>query len=290
MLIALLASSCSLFDKKEQMPSYLIIDSVGINPNYADYGTSNQNVSDVWVYANDQLIGCFELPAKIPILAEGKNRITVLAGIKVNGISATRATYPFYAAANYECNLSPDSAIRLKPIFDFDISSQVTFNEDFESAGVLFEKSIGSDTTVTSTSNLADVYTNTQDLTEVSNYSGVINLNSEKDNFEIETINGYPLPKNGTYIFLEMNYKCTTPVVVGTKAIYSSSVNKNPLIVLNPTTTWKKIYINLTVSVSSEINATSFKIFFAGALRSASTEDKVLIDNVKLIHAKTSKR
>ncbi len=288
-IIVFFTSSCSLFDKKEQAPSYLIIDSVGINPNYAEYGTSSHNISDVWVYANDLLIGCFELPAKIPILAEGNVKITALAGVKVDGISATRATYPFYASAVFNCNLSPEAPVRIKPIFNFDISTQIAFSEDFESAGILFGKAINSDTTITATNNPLDIFVNQQDNSEVNNYSGVINLNNEKDTFEIETINGYVLPKNGTYVFLEMNYKCTTPIIVGTKAIYSSTINRNPKIVLNPTNTWKKVYVNLTVSVSSEINASNFKIFFAGISNSGSTEDKVLLDNIKLIHARTAK-
>lgn len=290
LLSIFLFSGCQLFDKEEQVPTYLYIDSVGVNPNYVDFGTSSHNISDVWVYINDQLVGCYELPARIPILAEGSNKLTFVAGVRVNGMSATRATYPFFAIKNYDVFLRSDSAMYMKPVFDYIQSSQIAFNEDFESAGIIFEKSIGSDTTIEATNAPENVFINTQDPTETSNYSGVINLNSTKDNFEIETINRYSLPKNGTYIFLEMNYKCTTPILVGTKAYYSSSVNINPLIGLNPTNTWKKVYINLTSAISSEINATNFKIYFSGSLRSGATEDKVLFDNIKVIHSISSKR
>ncbi len=283
-------TGCQLFDKEEQAPSYLYVESVGINSNYVDFGSSSHNISDIWVYINDQLVGCYELPARIPILAEGSNKLSFIAGVRVNGMSATRATYPFYAIKSYDLFLRSDSAIHIKPVFDFIQSSEIAFNEDFESAGIIFEKSIGSDTTIEVANAPENLYVNTQDPTEISNYSGVINLNTIKDNFEIENIVGYNLPKNGTYVFLEMNYKCTTPVMVGTKAYYSSTVNINPLIGLNPTSTWKKVYINLTSAVSSEINALNFKIYFSGSLRSGATEDKILFDNIKVIHSKTSKR
>lgn len=283
-------SGCKLFDKEEQIPSYLLVQSATVAPNYADYGSSSNKISDVWVYANDELIGCFELPARIPILAEGSTKITLLAGIKVNGISATRASYPFYASKSYQCDLSTDSATTINPIFDFDVSSVITFNEDFESAGIIFQKvDLYSDTTIEATNNISDVFRNDQDPTEISNYSGVINLDSENDTCQIETISGYALPKNGTYTFLEFNYKCSTPVEVGIKAYTSSTMTRHQMIVLNSTDTWKKMYVNLTARVSGEINALNFKIYFACILRSGATQDKVLLDNIKLIHANTAK-
>ncbi len=286
----LFVSGCQLFDKEEQVPSYVFVDSASLTPNYPDYGTSSQNITDVWVYANDVSVGCFELPAHIPILAKGSTKLTFSPGIKVNGMAATRATYPFYSNVSYQCNLSPDSAIRINPVFSFSSSSVVTFNEDFESAGIIFQKTAGSDTAIEATNRPGEVFLNTQDPTEVSNYSGVINLDAVQDTFEIENISAYSLPVNGTYTFLEFNYKTTTPVVVGLKSYYSSKTVIEPLIVLNPTTAWKKIYVNYTTAVSGNYNATNFRIYFSGVLRTGATSDKVLFDNIKLIHASTSKK
>jgi len=290
--LAIFTSGCQIFDKDEQVPSYVIVDSVALTPNYPDFGTSSHNISDVWVYANDVSIGCFELPARIPILAEGSTKLTFSAGIKVNGMAATRATYPFYATKTYQMTLTPgmENAVKIKPVFDFDPSAVITYNEDFESAGIIFQKGTGSDTTIEATHNPADVFVNTLDPTEISNYSGVINLDAVQDTFEIENINAYVLPKNGTYTFLEFNYKCTTPVIVGLKSYYSTKTVVDPLIVLNPTDTWKKIYVNYTVRVSANYNATNFRIYFAGVLRSNATSDKVLLDNIKLVHASASKK
>lgn len=282
-------SGCKLFDKEEQEPSYVIIDTVGVNPNYAECGSSSHQISDVWVYVDDKLLGCFELPARVPVLEVGSHKVTFLAGVKVNGIGATRATYPFYAAANYQLVLSPDSALHIKPMFDFDRSMVLVMNEDFESAGVSFQKVDLSDTTIKASNSLSDLYVNTQDPTEVSTYSGAISLDTTRSDFEIETISAYSLPKNGTYIFLEFNYKCTTPVVVGSKAYYSGSMVKSPLVVLNPTSTWRKMYVNLTVAVSRETTALNYRIYFAGGLRSGATEDRVVLDNIKLVRAKVAK-
>jgi hypothetical protein len=294
--LAIFNSGCQLFDKDEQIPSYVIVDSVVLTPNYPDFGTSSHNISDVWVYANDASIGCFELPARIPILAEGSTKLTFSAGIKVNGMAATRATYPFYSTKTYQITLTPgmENAVRIKPVFDFHPSSVVTYNEDFESAGIIFEKTSSSDTTIMATHNPGEVFVNTMDPTEISNYSGVIDLTTEKSSFQIQNINAYTLPKNGTYAFLELNYNCTTPFHIGIlpyPAPIGSSAASD-LVGVNPTDgKWKKIYVNLTTAISGASSGyTTFKVFFTGSLTSGHTSDKILLDNIKLIHAATAKK
>jgi hypothetical protein len=59
-------------------------------------GSNSQNISDVWFYVNDSLQGVYELPASFPVLKTGINNVRLKAGIKVNGISSTRVTYPFF--------------------------------------------------------------------------------------------------------------------------------------------------------------------------------------------------
>ena len=290
-LLVFLLGSCQLFDKDEQKPSYITVDSVSISPNYPDYGTTSQQISDVWVYANDNSIGCFELPARIPILAVGNTKLTFIAGVKVNGISATRITYPFYSDTICYANLSPDYTLHFKPVFKFDPSSVITFNEDFESAGIIFE---AADTTsnyapIDATNQLSDVFVNTQDHSEVSNWSGVINLDTAKNVTKIQTVSAYTLPKNGTYTFLEFNYKCSTYLTVGLAAYTSSTITNNDIVVYKPSCTWKKAYVNLTNTVSGATNALNYRVYFYAGLRLGATSDVVFLDNIKLIHAKASK-
>ena len=38
-------------------------------------------------------LGAFELPSTIPILADGEHNFSIYAGVKANGISATRIRY-----------------------------------------------------------------------------------------------------------------------------------------------------------------------------------------------------
>ena len=59
----------------------------------------------------------------------------------------------------------------------------------------------------------------------------------------------------------------------------------HPLIILNETNTWKKVYINLSPVVSREYDADSFFFFFRMELPEGMSEAKAFIDNIKLIHA-----
>lgn len=77
------------------MPSYLYIEKIGLNTQY-EQGTASHKITDAWVYVDETLIGAFELPATIPILTEGLKKITIRPGIKLNGISNTRAIYPYF--------------------------------------------------------------------------------------------------------------------------------------------------------------------------------------------------
>jgi hypothetical protein len=290
-LLAFLLGSCQLFDKDEQKPSYITVDSVSIAPDYANFGTNSHQISDVWVYANDVTIGCFELPAKIPILATGNTKLSFEAGIKVNGISATRTTYPFYSDTICYANLSPDYNLHFKPVFKFYPTAIISFNEDFESAGIIFESADTSSkyAPINATNQLSNVFVNTQNYTEVSNWSGVINLDTAKNITKIRTVSAYSLPKNGTFTFLEFNYKCSTYLTVGLAAYTSSTITNNDIVVYKPTCTWKKAYVNLTTTVSGATNALNYRVYFYGGLRSGATSDIILLDNIKLIHAPSSK-
>lgn len=87
---------CSKSKIEADIPAYLSIDSVFVNTNYQTQGSASHKITDIWVYLNDDFIGAFELPVKIPILKQGNHKITIKAGIKVNGIANTRTAYPFY--------------------------------------------------------------------------------------------------------------------------------------------------------------------------------------------------
>src|SRR5687768_8122345 len=106
-----LLSSC----KDQAIPAYLTIPSISVNARSYE-GSSSSNIADVWVYQNSNLQGEYEMPVEFPILAEGNTELLVFAGIKLNGISSTRAIYPFYDPDTINVTLIPTQADTVYPV------------------------------------------------------------------------------------------------------------------------------------------------------------------------------
>src|SRR5690606_1839939 len=95
LLCAVLAlASCSVLDNKEEgVPTYIRIDDIGFETTEGQ-GTDDHKITHAWVYANDQFVGAYEVPALVPVLNQGNTEIKVSGGIEYNGISAYPGVYP----------------------------------------------------------------------------------------------------------------------------------------------------------------------------------------------------
>lgn len=267
--------SCQVLDKKETVPSYLKINSVSLVTTITE-GSNSQNISDLWAYIDDSPIGAFELPAKFPVLYTGEHRIVLKAGIKLNGIAATRSVYPLYDSYIINTNLSSGGIVTINPQFKYYPNLKFEFIEGFEDAGIIFEESASSTrhlTIMPSTTPLNDMQYASVDLDEAHKY------------FETATINSYDLPKDGTPIFLELNYKCTSEFIVGIYINYTGgSVTQKNILHINSTNDWKKIYVNLTNVIKDETNAKNFKVFISALKPDDVATSTICLDNIKLIH------
>lgn len=274
-------SSCEDFDGDQTIPAYIQVDKFILdkNSNLAEGSLSNK-ITDVWVYVDDELIGAFELPAKFPVLKKGKHKITLAPGIKMNGMSGTRVVYPFYKKIEItDSNLVEGNILHLDSSLTHTAYSEnvkFSWKEDFEDGGVSIQRRTGSDTNLVATSLIANVFEGFS--------SGLIYLNANQNFYEVETINKFVLPKNGSPVFLEMNYKTNNPVRIGLLAYYSSKIVQTATVVLNPTSEWKKIYINFTPDISDSYSALDYKIFFGEYKSSTNTTASILFDNIKLVH------
>lgn len=273
--------SCEDFDGDQTIPAYIQLDKFTLtkNSNLAE-GSLSHKITDVWVYVDDQLIGAFELPARFPVLKKGKHKITLAPGIKMNGMSGTRVVYPFYKRIEITDSILVEGKIlhldSTVTVTSYSDNAKFAWKEDFEDGGVSLQKRTGSDTSIYATSVSGNVFEGFS--------SGLIYLNETQDFYEIETINKFVLPKNASPVFLEMNYKTNNPIRIGLLAYYSSKIVQTPTIVLNPTTEWKKIYINFTPDISDSYSALDYKVFFGEYKNSTNTTATILFDNIKLVH------
>jgi hypothetical protein len=271
---SLLISSCSKDKYEAQVPTYITIDSFSFTTDLLSEGSASANITDAWVYVNNDLVGVFELPASFPVLKEGNVELKVYAGIKDNGIAGSRARYLFYAPHIEQVTLVKGETIEISPSVTYESGLNFAWMENFENASLSFLYTAGSDTII-----------NKQSTTvKEGNFSGQIYLESSMDFFEATSIAYSNLPQNGGPVYLEMDFKTNQPLLIG---VYVDA-NQYNVVTLNIASDWKKIYINLTDIVNEVQNVGAHKVFLGIKETSSNpfltNNPEIYIDNIKLIH------
>ena len=273
-LSAILFYSCEKEQINEGIPSYISIPSFKVTTEVNE-GSSSHLITDAWVYFNNDLQGIYPIPCTFPVLLQGKQNISIKAGIKNNGIAATRVKYPFYDYFKDTINLIQDSVIIIEPSVKYTDNTNFLI-EDFENIGTIFESTLNSDTSYFLISDTSIAL----EETSLGAY-----LSSTQHAFEIATIEIDSLPKTGTPVYVELNYKCNTAFSIGVFANYPQTVTTTTPITINPKNEWNKIYIDLTSTIVSTQDAISHKIFISMTRDITSGEiAELYIDNFKLIY------
>ena len=255
-------------EKNEKIPSYIKVNDVNLNYNQ-NFGSITENITDVWVYIEDNLQGVYEIPVEFPVLEEGIKNIRVKAGIKANGIASTRIQYPFYSSFLDTINLVKDETIEIFPTFSYNDAFNAII-EDFENSGTTVDSTISSEIDFTI-------------VNEDENKYAFAEIVSPLINFEIAT-QDLTLPQQGAPVYLELDYKSSTEFLVGMYINYPQDVVKSELVWVTSKQDWNKIYINLTQTVSESIGAQSFKVFINMRRNDPSSNEEISLDNIKVLY------
>ena len=279
-----LFNSCDKFEGDQTSPSYIRIDSIGFGSEYDTEGTGKQDILDVWVYVNDQTIGAFEMPVEIPVLQQGSCRVEIWPGIKLNGISATRAPYPFFEPiVHEEIELVPDHLVSLGGTSAYRENTDFLWMEDFEDHILVLIPAPQSDTGIYRT---APGHPGAF-IDENSAYSGVVTLTGENDYMLLQTDDGEGggfLLKGGDYAFMEMHFRSDETVIIGMFIRQASGeIETRPFIGLNPTREWKKIYVNFTPVIADNPGATDFKVYLESRKTDEAPQVAIMFDNLKFL-------
>lgn len=281
--LGLTLPSCNKFDGDQTVPAYLRVEAFSFSTDYVTQGSNTHNITDAWVYVNDQLIGVYELPATFPVLSSGIQDLEIRPGIKLNGIGATRAPYPFYKPFNIKnFNFLPDSISTVTPTTTYYDNLVFAWMEDFEGSGTSIETTSVSDTSITKTSpaNHPDAW-----LSPYSSFSGVVHLDSANSTFQLASFFSYELPGLGKPVLLELDYKCNREFGVGLIINLPYSIMYMPLVIVNKSEDWNKIYVNLGPVVSEHPTALNFKIYFESD-NGINQQSDYYFDNIKVIYRK----
>jgi hypothetical protein len=270
-----LLSSCNIINPAEPVPGYVKVEKFTITP-VPSLGTDSNKITDVFAYTDTKFQGSYELPAQFPVIETGTREMIFFAGIIVNGISNTRADYPFYDSYKQTVNLEPGKIITINPVIKYSENVVASWLESFQGAGVSLLKFSGTDIEITKLP--------PADVNNYEGISGVVYLKDAQTHFKISTDTSYNLPKANSAVFLEMNYKCNNTFAIGMIAVTGTATYEIPVISINKKENWNKIYIELGSIVKAYVDANYFKIYFEAYKEDGVANAEFYFDNFKLLH------
>lgn len=252
-------------------------------------GVLTHNIKDVWLYVDNSLVGVFEVPFKVPVIAEGSNiEIRMIAGIHNNGISATKVKYPFFEPYVVSLDLVQNETYHIDPVTMY-ASATEFWIENFETpTNLAFVDGNASLTTMVASNDPTILNASINE-----NYFGRVSLTSADNIYvgssDVFGLTGIPigLPK-AVDCYLEIDYHNTADLTTGLLALSNIDGLNNPLVRLNKQfeseVQWKKIYIDLREVVSGSTSATYFEFTLNSILPEGVNSAEINIDNVKAVH------
>lgn len=281
-LLGLLLNGCV---RNNPQPIWLEINEWTIESN-PDLAINNEepeylshNFTDVWVYVDNKIIGCFEVPCKIPVLISGDAKnIQLYPAIRNNGISATKKIYPFMDPVDTTMNLVSGQTYTFNPKTRYNSATNFWI-EDFESSNIKLDEDPLSAASMSYASNSAIALSGTY---------GHVSLNATDPIWIGVTTEALALPK-GSEVYLEVSYRNSTGILTGVKALnQDGSTKDNPNVSMNAqdagSMQWKKIYIQLSEVISYSTNAVLFKQYLTAQLPENQSTADVYIDNIHIVY------
>lgn len=275
-LTALMLTTCSwLGAGEEDIPAYLYIRPFESKINTEVYGSSSHRVTEAWLTVDGLFLGAYDLPARVPVLAEGATQVRIEAGIRENGIARTPDIYPFYAPFTTTLELRPMQVDTLQPVLRYLPETKVAFIEDFEAdrPRVFTRQLLGS----------TGLEVQSQVVFE-GQAAGRITLTAQQPVVELASADDYSeLLTNNAFVYLEVNYRAEAPVVFGVVGTQGS----DPPRFFDPgfaaRDSWNKIYFNLSgVVFNSQLDR--YRIALQAFLTDGQQRADIYLDNIKLLY------
>lgn len=266
--------------KEQQKVSWLKIEKWDLLPNPLaenEQGELTHNFNQVFLNMDGKVLGAFELPAKVPILAEGEHNFVLLPGVQNNGINSTKKRYPFVEPYEVTFNLVLEDTVTMAPTTRYYENIEFLI-EDFENPA---PKLIADENSVAQI-----VRDNDPEFLEWGNFFGRIDLNDEDSVFIGYTNFGYNLPKQNSEVYMELDFMNTNSIATSVISYSSSSFYDDIHMQLNPREEleWRHIYLDLREIISFRNQATFNEQGFTALLDEKGEEKFILLDNLKIVY------
>ncbi len=284
---------CHIISDPEDLPAYIEVEDVEVfylRP--SETGVSTPNVTDVWILIDDDQHGVYHLPRIFPFLPRDRDRVKISAraGIRINGISATRAPYVFYTTWDTMVDINFFDTIKINPRVTYLENTIISWNADFETASssAYFIPAPGSSIELERTqwSSAEQARRPFNGLYYGRGYGepgSLMYLLLGSNNFRQNTFRGDP-------VFLEMEYDATESFQVNLRYTDPEGIfDENRVMLLNPTRSmneepvWNKIHIEFTDKLMDPfLNINKYGISIRGEAPSDSPAE-FNFDNVKIV-------
>ncbi|MBK8955358.1 MAG: hypothetical protein IPM34_07365 [Saprospiraceae bacterium] len=241
-------------------------------------GTARQQISDAWIYIDNQYIGAYQLPATLPVIGNGLLEILIQPGYRENGQITHPARYdllePYVSSALFD----PLETTHIVPKTAYQSGLKFTFLEEFEGIHFLNIDRDGNSETKILLSTVEEAFEGLR--------SGVIELTNERKSllavYDIEK----QIPQSPDAIILELHFKSDIPFSIGFIG-NKGALGEDYLInaTLLPKKNWTKAYFNFR-DIINDSNANSYRLAISANYRSdtAIAVQRILLDNIKVIH------
>jgi hypothetical protein len=260
--------------KENEIPAYIYIEPITMTVT-SGQGTALHKMIDAHVFIDNESRGAYQLPAKIPMLGTGEHLITVLPGIRNNGIKGNPIPYAFAQRYEKVLNLSATKVDTIRPVTRYTNDTNLKMIENFEAGSHLFNSHRDQNVT----------FLITTEAGGLEGKAGKIVLDQTRKVMIKSTSSRYMFPSDAQNVYIELNYKTDVPLSVGFTAFkqVSSTVGEDNFpVVLYPKKEWNKTYINITneIKISKGIE---FQVTMAALLPDSLTTGTVWFDNIKLL-------
>ena len=276
-ILILSISSCDIINPSEEIPAYLEVNPFTFTAQ-VDQGTQESEIRDVWIILNNNTLGVFELPLKLPVLDLGEGTLTLYPGIRENGINNNPQINPFMKPFEIDVNFVEMETVLVNPVTSYELDVQFRTIDDFEGSTQLNLEEDGNDSSKVLI---------TLDNPFEGGGSGIISLNDSVPILETGlNILFSDLPTTGQPVYLEVHFKGNVDFNFGLKRYKGINIPSKDFFlgIRSEEDVWKKIYINLRDPLAKG-DFDSYQILLAAVHDQANGDESLLfLDNLKIMH------
>ncbi len=277
MYVVVFAVGCNRSDDGV-LPAFIQVDTFSFTTENLQ-GSNSNGISELWCYADGNILGVVDTPVSLPLLATGSQTITIFPGIKNNGMGTSRIRYPFYTSYDTTINVVPGETYRLNPRFYYLSSVLIDATRNFE-AGNSFAATSSNDGTMELLNDPLLAASGVRCVRmSLPPASGLISYLDE-NNIALSA---------GNVAFMEMDYSCNNTFVVGVYVVQDGNSTKLPVLFLTPTQAtgldqpqWNKIYMDLGMIASQYPSADGFRLYVE-CTREEAAVPLIFIDDIKIV-------